>query len=101
MYRLATRRDTEEPAGDIALGRELFGAGLSGAELARRYGHGERLWVRPVGGGLPDGATALFLVRAGGVLTPVTGPHAPVVRPDDQVIGIGGAAVPAIPKHHE
>lgn len=101
VYRLAPEADDEEPTRDLAPERELFGGRLSGAELARRYDHGERLWVRRAGTGLPDGATALFLVRAGGVLTPVTSAVAPEFGPDDQVIGIGGAAVPAIPKRYE
>ncbi|MFJ4902073.1 cation:proton antiporter [Streptomyces sp. NPDC088727] len=54
-------------------GESLFGPGLTGPELARRYEGGARVVNRPFDGEIPAGNELLFVVSAAGRLTPVTG----------------------------
>ncbi|WP_406098896.1 cation:proton antiporter [Streptomyces sp. NBC_01013] len=67
-------------------GEPLFGAGLTGPELSRRYEAGARVVARPADGALPAGHVLLFVVSPDGRLTPVTGTRAPAPEAGDTVV---------------
>ncbi|WNI33452.1 cation:proton antiporter [Streptomyces sp. ITFR-6] len=54
-------------------GESLFGPGLTGPELTRRYESGARVVSRPFDGEVPAGHELLFVVSAAGRLTPMSG----------------------------
>ncbi|MGI5379909.1 cation:proton antiporter [Streptomyces sp. CA-251387] len=68
----------------------LFGAALTGAELARRYDRGARVLTHRVSGPLPAGTDLLFLVRGDGRLLPVTRAAAPAPQDGDVAVLLGG-----------
>ncbi|WP_406448027.1 cation:proton antiporter [Streptomyces sp. NBC_00876] len=67
-------------------GESLFGAGLTGPELTRRYEAGARVVARPSGGPVPAGHELLFVVRPDGRLVPVTEALTPVADAGDTVV---------------
>jgi hypothetical protein len=71
----------------------LFEPQLTRYEVSQRYAGGARVRTRPAGGGdaRADG-TLLFLVRADGLLAPVTRNGPPEPRPGDTMILLGPTA---------
>lgn len=67
-------------------GESLFGGGLTGPELSRRYEAGARVVARPAGGALPAAHVLLFVVSPDRRLTPVTDTRAPDPAAGDTVI---------------
>lgn len=67
-------------------GESLFGAGLTGPELSRRYEAGARVVARPAGSALPAGHALLFVVTPQGLLSPVTDTGTPTPGTGDTVI---------------
>ena len=53
-------------------GEILFGTSLTRHDIGQRYAAGARIFTRPAVGGIPAGSDLLFLVRANGILAPVT-----------------------------
>lgn len=77
-------------------GDALFGAGLTGAELTRRYEAGARVLTQPSDGGVPAGHELLFVVRRDGRLMPVTGTGTPAPERGDTLVLLSPpAGVPA------
>ncbi|MFI6650057.1 cation:proton antiporter [Streptomyces sp. NPDC050529] len=78
-------------------GESLFGAGLTGRELARRYERGARVVTQTSDGPVPAGHQLLFVVRPDGRLMPVTDSLTPAPDTGDTVVLLsppaGAAAV--------
>ncbi|MFG3252076.1 cation:proton antiporter [Streptomyces sp. NPDC048172] len=75
VHRLAPREEGQGVVAPYLGGPTLFGAGLSGAEVARRYEAGERIVVRAAAGGAArTGYEPLFHVDPAGNLAPFPGP---------------------------
>ncbi|MEV0577356.1 MULTISPECIES: cation:proton antiporter [unclassified Streptomyces] len=72
-------------------GESLFGGGLNGPELSRRFGAGARVVARPAGPDLPAGEALLFVVGPDGRLTPVTDTGTPTPAKGDTVIVLSPA----------
>jgi NhaP-type Na+/H+ or K+/H+ antiporter len=72
VYRAGAPSDSVGVVAPFTRGELLFGADLTGAEIARRHGAGAEFIARPPGGTAPDGAELLFVLRPGGRLDPVT-----------------------------
>lgn len=86
VQRLGPPVDSEGVVAPYSGGEVLFGADLTGAELARRCAEGARVGAHPVAGPLPRGAELLFLVRPDGRLLPVTRRTGPTPRNGDVAI---------------
>ncbi|MEU9095864.1 cation:proton antiporter [Streptomyces sp. NPDC048428] len=86
VHRLAAPTASHGVVAPYTGGEALFGGGLSGPELSRRYAAGARAVAQPAGGGLPSGHELLFVVRPDGRLVPVTDARTPAPEPDDTVI---------------
>jgi hypothetical protein len=54
--------------------------------MGHRYVAGARISTHPADGGIPAGSELLFLVRANGVLAPVTQTATPPVQEGDTMI---------------
>lgn len=67
-------------------GESLFGPGLTGPELTRRYEAGARVVTRLSDGVVPAGHELLFVVRPDGRLTPVTGTRTPAPARGDTLV---------------
>jgi hypothetical protein len=65
-------------------GDPLFGAELTGPVLARGYTAGTRVAVRPGTDPPPDAGRVLFLIRADGLLVPVTAGSTPAAQDGDR-----------------
>ncbi|MFF7638384.1 cation:proton antiporter [Kitasatospora sp. NPDC008050] len=70
VYRLAPAEPMQHGAEAGPGGTVLFGAGLTGAELAGRFAHGARITTRPAAAELPPGHDLLFTVAPDGRLLP-------------------------------
>ncbi|MEV7404145.1 cation:proton antiporter [Streptomyces sp. NPDC091267] len=73
-------------------GASLFGAGLTGSELTRRYEAGARVVTRRFDGLVPAGHELLFVVRPDGRLSPVTAARAPAPDRGDTLVLLGPSA---------
>jgi hypothetical protein len=73
-------------------GELLFGAPLTGVEIARRHRDGAEIIARRSGERLAEGAEPLFVVHADGRLDPVTATTAPEPQDGDRLVLLG--AVP-------
>jgi NhaP-type Na+/H+ or K+/H+ antiporter len=94
VYRLGPPPDSGGVMAPFMGGEALFGAGLTGPELARRYADGARIETRRVDDGLPDGHQVLFLVQPDGRLVPVTEAHSPLPHAGDVAVLLAPAAAP-------
>ncbi|MFD9123613.1 cation:proton antiporter [Kitasatospora sp. NPDC059571] len=94
VYRLGTPPGSEGVVAPYTGGESLFGGGLTGPELARRYAAGARIVTRPVGDGVPAGHQVLFLVRPDGQLAPATESRVPVPGAGDHAVLLGPPAAP-------
>jgi len=89
-YRLGARSHDHPVVAPYLGGEVVFGPGLSRADIAERFSAGSRLAILPADGRSPaGGGDLLFLVRANGVLEPVTWTGAPELRAGDTMILLG------------
>lgn len=86
VHRLAPPSASHGVVAPYTGGESLFGGGLTGPELSRRYEAGARVVARPAGGALPAGHVLLFVVSPDRRLTPVTDTRAPDPAAGDTVI---------------
>lgn len=86
VHRLAPPSTSHGVVAPYTGGEALFGGGLSGPELARRYEAGARVVTRGSDGPVPDGHRLLFVVRPDGLLLPVTDARTPRPDPGDTVV---------------
>lgn len=86
VHRLAPPSASHGVVAPYTGGEALFGAGLSGPELIRRYEAGARVVTRTSGGPLPAGHQLLFVVRPDGRLLSVTDTSTPDPEPGDTVV---------------
>ncbi|MER7728316.1 cation:proton antiporter [Streptomyces sp. NPDC096323] len=89
VHRLAAPSANHGVVAPYTGGESLFGGGLTGPELARRYEAGARAVARPAGDALPAGHQLLFVVRPEGRLAPVTDAGIPATEPGDTVVLLG------------
>ncbi|MFI6726032.1 cation:proton antiporter [Streptomyces sp. R-74717] len=83
VHRLGPPADSQGVVAPYTGGEALFGAGLTGPELARRYEAGARVVAHRVDGAVPAGYDVLFVVRPDGRLAPVTNTRIPAAHPGD------------------
>jgi hypothetical protein len=69
----------------------LFGAGMTGPAVSRRYQDGARIVARRADGELPAGHDVLFLLRADGQLAAVTEAGRPAPQAGDTIVSLGPA----------
>lgn len=86
VHRLASPSAGHGVVAPYTGGESLFGAGLTGPELSRRYEAGARVVARPGGSDLPAGHALLFVVGPQGRLSPVTDARSPTPGVGDTVI---------------
>ncbi|MFJ7497152.1 cation:proton antiporter [Streptomyces sp. NPDC097727] len=86
VHRLGPPADSQGVVAPYTGGEALFGAGLTGPELARRYEAGARVVAHRVDGAVPAGHDVLFVVRPDGRLAPVTNDRIPAVHPGDVAV---------------
>ena len=67
-------------------GEILFGSSLTRYDIGHRYAAGARIFTRPAGSGILAGSDLLFLVRANGILAPVTQTSIPPPEEGDTMI---------------
>jgi hypothetical protein len=91
VYRLAAPQPDHGVVAPYLGGEILFGPGLSGAEIARRYEAGSRIWTQRASGPAPAlaGNDVLFVIRADGRLAPVTHRGEPDAEHGDDLILLG------------
>ncbi|MEU0628099.1 cation:proton antiporter [Streptomyces sp. NPDC005989] len=97
VHRLAPDTDSQGVVAPYTGGEPLFRTGLTGPELARRYEAGARVLTRRADGEVPAGHDVLFVVRADGLLAPVTHTHTPDARPGDTAVLLGPPSRPPSP----
>ncbi|MEU9206105.1 cation:proton antiporter [Streptomyces sp. NPDC048332] len=86
VHRLASPSASHGVVAPYTGGESLFGGGLTGPELARRYEAGARVVARPAGSALPDRHVLLFVVSPDKRLDPVTDTLTPPAGAGDTVI---------------
>ncbi|CAG7648273.1 cation:proton antiporter [Actinacidiphila bryophytorum] len=86
VHRLAAPSGAHGVVAPYTGGPALFGSDLSRPELNRRYEAGARVGTLPAPGELPAGHELLFVVRADGLLVPVTQGSRPESRPGDTAV---------------
>ena len=74
VYRLGARLPSHGVVTPYTGGEILFGTSLTRYHIGRRYAAGARIFTRPADSRIPAGSDLLFLVRASGILAPVTRP---------------------------
>ena len=72
VHRLGARLPSHGVIAPYTGGVILFGTSLTRHDIGQRYAAGARIFTRPAVGGIPAGSDLLFLVRANGILAPVT-----------------------------
>ena len=86
VYRLGARLPSYGVVAPYTGGEILFGTSLTGYHIGRRYAAGARIFTRSPDSGMPAGSDLLFLVRANGVLAPVTQTSTPPPEEGDTMI---------------
>ncbi len=88
VYRLAPPRRS---SGVVApyMGGEILFDRLTGATLLQRHRGGAQISAQVVDGEIPSGHDLMFVVRASGLLEPVTSRGAPPSRPGDLAVLLG------------
>ncbi len=86
VYRLGARRPSHGVVAPYTGGEILFGASLTRYDMGQRYAGGARISTHPAPGGIPAGSDLLFLVRANGILAPVTQTATPPLEEGDTMI---------------
>jgi NhaP-type Na+/H+ or K+/H+ antiporter len=69
---------------------QLFGEGLTGADVRRRHEHGARILTQPAAKDLPTGYDLLFVIGRDGELRPFTAIDPPVPGPQDTLVVLTG-----------
>ena len=85
VYRLGARLPSHGVVAPYTGGEILFGNSLTRHHIGHRYAAGARIFARPVGG-IPGHSDLLFLVRANGILAPVTQTSTPPPEEGDTMI---------------
>ncbi|MEU1710195.1 cation:proton antiporter [Streptomyces sp. NPDC005706] len=95
VYRVGPPPDSEGVVAPYTAGHTLFGGRLVRHAVADRHERGARFHAQPASAPRPPGYDALFVVRPGGELEPVTGavPFAGAA-PDDTLVLLGPAPPP-------
>ncbi|WP_328540405.1 cation:proton antiporter [Streptomyces sp. NBC_00344] len=93
VHRLRPPTDSHGVVAPYTGGEALFAPGLNRPELVRRYAGGARIITHSFDGAIPAGHDMLFLVRADGQLTAVTGTTVPVPAGGDIAILLSPPAV--------
>ena len=86
VYRLGARLPSHGVVAPYTGGEILFGTSLTGYHISHRYAAGARIFTRPADSGIPAGSDLLFLVRANGILAPVTQTSIPPPEERDTMI---------------
>ncbi len=94
VYRLAPPLRSEGVVAPYTGAEILFGGGMTGPAIGRRYHDGAQIVARSADGGLPAGHDVLFLVRADGQLAAVTESGMPPPQAGDTIVSLGPAASP-------
>jgi hypothetical protein len=89
VYRVAAPSQDVGVVAPFTRGELLFGAPLTGTEIARRHHEGAEIITRRLGELLPEGATALFVLRADRRLEPVTATTTPEPAAGDTLVLLG------------
>jgi NhaP-type Na+/H+ or K+/H+ antiporter len=89
VYRLAPPLRSQGVVAPYTGAEILFGAGMTGLEIGRRYHAGEQIVAQRPDGELPAGHDVLFLVRADGRLAAVTEASSPEPQSGDTVLSLG------------
>lgn len=86
VYRVAAPSQTVGVVAPFTQGGLLFGAGLSGSEIARRHREGAAIVARNADEGIPAGSDLLCVVHADGRLDPVTVESVPERQDGDTLV---------------
>jgi len=86
VYRLAPLSPEHGVLAQYAGSSVLFGEGLSGSEVRRRYDNGARIRTQPATSNIPTGSDLLFVIGPEGQLWPFTMDDAPVPGPQDTLV---------------
>ena len=86
VYRLGARLPSHGVVAPYTGGEILFGTSLTGYDIGHRYAAGARIFTRPADSGIPAGSDLLFLVRANGILAPITQTSIPPLEEGDTMI---------------
>jgi NhaP-type Na+/H+ or K+/H+ antiporter len=89
VYRVAAPGRDVGVVAPFTRGEVLFGAPLTGVEIARRHHDGAEIMARRSDGHLPEDAQPLFVVRGNGRLDPVTSDTTPPAEHGDTLILLG------------
>ncbi len=97
VYRVAHPHQDLEIVAPFTRESVLFGQPLTGIEISQRHRRGARIVTRPASAAQSDDCL-LFVVRAGGLLAPVTAAGRPPAREGDRLVLLE-PPVPAPPPH--
>ena len=86
VYRLGARLPSHGVVAPYTGGEILFGTSLTRYDIGHRYAAGARIFTCPADSGIPAGSDLLFLVRANGILAPVTRTSIPPLEEGDTMI---------------
>ena len=86
VYRLGARLPSHGVVAPFTGGEILFGTSLTRYDIGHRYAAGARIFTCPADSGIPVGSDLLFLVRANGILAPVTRTSIPALEEGDTMI---------------
>ena len=86
VYRLGARGPSHGVVAPYTGGEILFGLSLTRYDMGQRHASGARISTRRTAGEIPAGSELLFLVRASGVLAPITQAVTPAVQEGDTMI---------------
>ena len=86
VYRLGARLPSHGVVAPYTGGEILFGTSLTRYDIGHRYAAGARIFTRPADSGIPAGSDLLFLIRANGILAPVTQTSIPPLEEGDTMI---------------
>lgn len=89
VYRVAAPDHSVGVVAPFTPGEVLFGAPLTGAEIARRHRDGAEIVATPAGDHLPEPVEPLFVVRADGRLEPFTTATSPEPQHGDTLVVLG------------
>jgi NhaP-type Na+/H+ or K+/H+ antiporter len=89
VYRLAPPLRSQGVVAPYTGAEILFGAGMTGLEIGRRYHDGAQIVAQRPDGELPAGHDVLFRIRADGQLAVVTETSSPEPQPGDTVLSLG------------
>ena len=85
VYRLGARLPSHGVVAPYTGGEILFGTSLTRYDIDHRYA-GARIFTRPADSGIPAGSDLLFVVRANGILAPITQTSIPPLEEGDTMI---------------